>query len=259
MKTLDNFIIRGSSTGVYRNGEFYTGSDVGCPRKTILRHLNIQQTVSEKTKEIFNIGFIFEEWFCSQFPDAIKEKEVNSSMLQGHCDLVSDEFVYELKSCTSKNTYKTVFKDNKPKVQNIIQLVTYMIELEMNKGKLVYGSYVHVCDYSKLMKMQSDQIKTIFDGAVPVLKEFNVEIEEDGTVLVNGEHFHNLNVTEILDFQINLHELVKKKQLPPMVEALDQTTWDSPCKWCPLQALCESAPDLETFIDTAEKIFEESN
>lgn len=257
MKELDNFIIRGSSAGLVRNGEYLSSSDVACPRKTILRHLKIEETHSATTKEVFAIGHLFEEWYCAQYPDAIREMLITAEGLEGHSDLVTDEYVVELKSVTSKNTYKSVIKQGKPKPQNVLQLLVYMVALEREKGLLVYGSYCHVATYDKLIKMRPHEIAPLFKDAVPELKEFLVEIDQEGYALVDGEHYYNIHVSEIMEFQSNLHELVRARILPPRVEALNSGSWDSPCRWCKLPMLCDQNPsDLEDFVEQAAEIYE---
>lgn len=253
---LDDFIIRGSSSGLVRHAEFLGSSDANCPRKTILRHLDVQQTHSKKTLEIFSIGHQFEEYFASLHPEMQREFEVITPTVRGHVDFVSDDCIYETKSVTSKNTHSSVWKKNQPKPANVLQLLTYMVAMEREKGILVYGSYTHICTYDKLMKMRTEEIKPLFEGAVPVMKEFVVEIDELGNALVDGEPFHNIHVSELIEFQDNLHELVKQRILPPRIESLEPGAWSSPCKFCPLQTLCDSGiSDLEEFVDTASEIF----
>lgn len=252
----DDFIIRGSSSGLIRNGEFLGSSDTNCPRKTILRHLDIQQVHSRHTLEIFNIGHQFEEYFASLHPEMQREFEIVTPTVKGHIDFVDDEFLYELKSITSRNTHNSVFKKNEPKSTNVLQLLTYLVAMERQKGKLIYGSYTHICTYDKLSKMRTDDIKPLFVGAVPVMKEFLVEIDDDGNALVDGEVFHNIHVSELIEFQDTLHELVKQRILPPRIEPLEPSAWTNPCKFCPLNTLCDSGiSDLEEFVETAEEIF----
>jgi hypothetical protein len=258
---LDNFIIRGSSSGLVRNGEFLGSSDSNCARKTILRHCDVQQTHSPKTLEIFSIGHQFEEYFAKEHPDFQREFEVITDTVKGHVDFISpDGVLYELKSVTSRNTHNSVWKKGEIKIHNALQLLTYLVAMEKQKGILVYGSYTHISTYDKLMKMRVDEIKPLFVGAVPVMKEFVVEIDNQGNALVDGEPFHNIHVSELIEFQDRLHELVKSRTLPPRIESLEPNAWASPCKYCPLQALCDSGiDDLEEFVETATDIFEQEN
>lgn len=256
MNKLDDFIIRGSSSGIFRNGEFIGSSDSNCPRKTILRHLDVQQVHSKKTLEIFSIGHQFEEYFASIHPEFQREVEVITPTVKGHVDFVSDDYIYETKSVTSKNTHREVFKNGVPKPANVLQLLTYMVAMERDKAILVYGSYTSITDYSKLMKMRTEEIAPLFKGAVPLMREFLVEISPEGNALVDGEPFHNIHVSELLEFQDNLHELVRQRILPPRIESLEPGAWSGPCQYCPLQTLCDSGiSDLEEFVDTAGEIF----
>lgn len=256
MNQLNDFIIRGSSSGLLRNGEYVGSSDSNCPRKTILRHLSIQQTHSRHTLEIFSIGHQFEAYFASLHPEMQREFEIVTPMVKGHVDFIDDEFLYELKSVTSRNTHNSVFKKGEPKSANVLQLLTYLVAIERQKGKLIYGSYTHICTYDKLSKMRTEDIAPLFKDAVPVMREFLVEIDDAGNALVDGEPFHNIHVSELIEFQENLHELVRQRILPPRIESLEPSAWTNPCKFCPLSTLCDSGiSDLDEFVETAEEIF----
>ena len=256
MKALDNFVIRGSSSGVFRNNEFISATDVACPRKTILRHLKIEETVNPKTQAIFKIGHYFEEYFKTLHPELEAETLVTGDGWEGHADFTSSDHVWELKSVTSKNTYNQVFKKGLPKEQAVIQLASYMLQLEISTGTLVFGSFCHIATYDKLMKMKLHEIAPLFENAVPEMKEFAVEINEDGGVLLDGVSFMGLHVSELMEFQAQLHELVKNDVLPPRVEALKPDAWSDPCKFCKLAMLCDSSPvSLEDFAADAADVF----
>lgn len=259
MKQLEDFIIRGSSSGMIRNGEYLGESAVVCPRRTILRHLKIEETHSKTTEAIFSIGHQFEQYFETLHPECEFEKLITvDGVLQGHADAVGPDIIYELKSVTSKNTKAKVFGKSIPKSDNVLQLATYMVALERDVGHLIYGDFTHVSTYDKLTKMYPDQIAALFKDAMPKMKTFVVTIDEQGFILVDGQQFHNINVTELLEFQDNLHELVKKRILPPRIEALEPNSWAGPCRYCPLAPLCDSATeDLEEWVELAAEIFEQ--
>ena len=259
MQKLNNFIIRGSSAGLLRHGEFLGDSASICPRRTILRHLEIEETHSAITKEVFSIGHYFEKYFEKLHPECEFEKLVTiDGVLQGHSDAVSADMVYELKSVTSKNTKTKVIKNGHPKTDNVLQLATYLLALERTQGKLIYGDFTHISTYDKLTKMRPSDIAPLFENAIPVMKEFLVEIDDNGFVLVDGENFYNINVTELIEFQDKLHELVKSRTLPPRIEPLESNSWTNACKWCKLAPLCDSGvEDLEEFVDLAQEIYEQ--
>lgn len=254
---IKDFMVRGSSAGILRNGEFLSDSDTACPRRTWLRHKNIQEKISKFTEQIFAIGFRFEDYFGT-LVEGQKELEVNTLNFGGHADLVTDEFVYETKSVTSKNTYKQVFKQNKPKSSHLIQLCHYLIQMERQKGKLVYGSFLtKEIEYGKLKKMRPAEIPALLEGIVPEIKEFLVEISDDGFILVDGEHFENLHVTEFLDFIEEVSALINANELPPRVEPLTPNAWGDVCKFCPFAAVCDSNPtSLEDFTDLCNEVLD---
>lgn len=254
---MKDFVIRGSSNGIYRNEEFLSATDVACPRKTILRHLEIQETINEKTQEIFKIGHLFEDWYAQKHPHYEREREIIAPGFKGHCDFSNGEEIVETKSCTSKNTYKEVFKQGKCKVQYVIQLACYMTMLEVPKGRLVFGSYVHIADYSKIQKMDIEDIQPLFANAEPELKEFIVTINTDGMVLVDGEIFYGINITEILAFQSELHRFVKQDELPPRVQSIDPSGKINPCQYCKLSYLCEKGVyELDDFIKESQDVLD---
>jgi CRISPR/Cas system-associated exonuclease Cas4 (RecB family) len=254
---MSDFIVRGSSAGVYRNGEFLSDSDTACPRRTWLRHKNVQEKISKFTEQIFNIGFQFENYFGT-LVEGQKEVEVNTPNFGGHADLVTDDCVYETKSVTSKNTYKKVFKEKTPKSSHLIQLCHYLIQMERQKGKLVYGSFLtKEIEYGKLKKMRPDAIPALMENAIPEIKEFLIEISDDGFILVDGEHFENLHVSEFLDFIEEVSALINANELPPRVEPLTPNAWGDVCKFCPFLMVCDSNPtSLEDFTDACQDVLD---
>lgn len=258
MTDLKDFKIRGSSAGIFRNNSFQANAANGCPRRTLLRHLDVQETPSAFTKQIFEIGFGFERYYAQFIPGAQFDVEVKVGKFVGHADAVDDNFVYETKSCTSKNTEKLVFKQNTPKAEHITQLVLYMIALERETGKLVYGNYVTArVDYSKLKKMNPKDIPALMAGITPSVKEFLVTISEDGAVNVDGKPFENMHVSEFLAFEDELVKIIENEELPPRVEALKDGWGSDPCSWCPLKVICDSNPsDIDEFVESAKELFD---
>lgn len=259
MKTLDNFIVRGSSAGILRNSEFLSDSDTACPRRTWLRHKGIQEKISKFTEQIFAIGFKFEHHFGT-LVEGEKEVAVHTPNFQGHADLVNSDYVFETKSVTSKNTYKSVYKQGVAKSQHIIQLCHYLIQMERQRGKLVYGSYLSKeIEYAKLKAMRPDAIPALMENAVPEIREFLVEITNDGFINVDGQPYQNLHVTEFLDFIEEVSTLINANELPPRVEPLTPNAWGDVCKWCPFSAVCDSNPtSLEDFTDLCQDVLEAS-
>lgn len=255
---MKDFIIRGSSAGIFRNGEFVSDADTACPRRTILRHLNIQETISAFTKQIFAIGFKFEDHYGALVPDAAKEVAITTPNFSGHADAVTDDVVIETKSVSSKNTYKQVFKQGIVKSNHLIQLCHYLIQMERQKGRLVYGSYVSkTIDYSKLKAMHPDKIPALMENAVPEIREFDVVIDDDGFIMVDGEPYQNLHVSEFLDFISELTALIEADELPPRVEPLTPNSWGDVCKWCPFNLVCDSNPaTIEDFVEGAQEVLE---
>lgn len=256
-----DIIIRGSSAGIFRNSEFLSDANNACPRKSYLRHLNIQEKPNAFTKIIFGLGFQFERYFADNWKFVGTpqfEVAVHDDNFTGHADVVDDEFVYETKSCSSKNTYAQVYKKGIAKSNHIFQLCHYLIALERTKGRLCYGSYVTKdLDYSKMKQMQHVQIAKLLENAIPEIRVFDVTIEEAGFIHVNGEPYENLHVSEFLNFRTELTSIIEQNELPPRVESLKLSGWTNPCQFCPLATLCETnVTNLEEFVESAAEIFE---
>lgn len=253
---MKDFVIRGSSAGIFRNGEFLAGAEAGCPRRTILRHLNAQEEIKEATKLVFALGAQFEDYYATIVPDTVRELEVKFGNFTGHVDFADDEYLYETKSISSKNTL-SVIKKGRVKLQNLLQICHYLVALERTKAKLVYGDYTKTITYQQIMTGSFEWVTRQLDGAIPTLHEFLIEIKDDGFIYVNGKVYENLHVSEFIDFQDRLNELVEADELPPRAEPIE-TGWGADvCKYCPFQMLCNSNPStIEDFVEGAQEVVE---
>ena len=236
--------IRGGNASTYRNGEYLTDTSSGCPRLIKLRAYDFQPSVSDpKTQKIFKLGHLFEEWYGEKHPELDKESEVRFNVTDdvefiGHIDYSDKDYLYELKSVTSKNTYREVFRKLKPKIQNVLQLTTYMVALERDKGKLIYGSFVETVQYDKIDEIDDDEFEEICETIKPdETVEFLIEVQEDGKFLCNKEEL-DLTVTDIVDFWNAAADMICDEEVPAKPKKLKPTNYFSPCHFCEMKNIC---------------------
>lgn len=242
--------IRGGNAAIFRNGEFRTDSSSGCVRIAKLRSNDFQAAIDEpRTLKVFKIGHMFEDWFQYQSKTPLKKEEqvkfeINKDVeFIGHIDYMDDEFLYELKSVTSKNTYRDVFKKKKPKMQNVLQLATYMVALERDKGKLIYGSFLKTVSYDQLEELGDDEFEDMCDTLKPdELMEFNIHMCENGHFYCNNVEI-GIHILDITEFWNEAAKLIINKDIPPRPEKLDSKSFFGPCDYCPLKDICANEYD----------------
>lgn len=241
--------IRGGNAGMFRNGEYRTDTHNGCPRTIKLRAFSFQTAIEDpKTYKVFKIGHLFEDWFAAENPGLIKEHCVQFNVTEsvefiGHIDFMNDNYLYELKSVTSKNTYREVFKKGKPKEQNLLQLITYMVALERDKGKLIYGSYVKKMPYEKFEEIGDDEFEELCETIVPDdTIEFYIHMCENGNFYCNDEKI-DIHVSDIVEFWNEAATMILDEDVPPKPEKLVDKNYFGPCHFCPAKNICASDYD----------------
>lgn len=236
--------IRGGNAGLYRNGEFRSDTSNGCPRVIKLRAYDFQPAITEAhTLKVFKVGHIFEEWFATENPSLQAEQEVCFNIKEdvdfvGHVDFINEDFIYELKSVTSKNTYRDVFRKEKPKAQNLLQLATYMVALERDKGKLIYGSFIDTITYDQFKELGDDDFEEMCETLKPDdTIEFLITIDEDGEFLCNGERT-DIKVQDICAFWEAAADMLIDEDVPAKPEKLNQKNYFGPCHFCEMKNIC---------------------
>lgn len=241
--------IRGGNAAIYRNGEVRTDASSGCPRMFKLRSYQFQPAITEpRTLKVFKIGQMFEDWYGDTNPQLEKEREVRFDINEdvefiGHIDYSDEDFLYELKSVTSKNTFREVFKKQKPKMQNVLQLATYMVALERDKGKLIYGSFTNTLQYDMLEELDDDKFEEICDTLKPdATMEFNITISDSGIFSCNGQEL-DLQVADIVEFWEAAAEIICDEEVPAKPAQLDPKSYFGPCSFCELKNICANEYD----------------
>lgn len=259
----------GNSIAYIKNGVLYSDNDSGCLRRILLRSEGVDVPVTDqKTQNVFSLGHLSEEYFgevstTATSEDYIREKPVSEQLTQnvyfeGHSDFASNTVVWELKSVTSKNTYRKVFKKGEAKHANVIQLVNYMLALEVPLGFLQYTSFCDVMDYSTMGELSAEQVKELAGQSTKEKKTFKVEITESGEILVDNK-VQEYTVRDIVTFRMKAAEVLEGSTIyldrPSNIESGGMTT---ACSYCKFAKVCDRFEELryssEEFIKEAKEI-----
>lgn len=244
-----SYQIRGGNAAIYRNGEYRTDTNAGCPRMIKLRSHGFQVGIEDPaTIKVFKVGHLFEEWFDKENPGLIKEHcvqfQINPSVeFVGHIDFMNDDYLYELKSVTSKNTYREVFKKGKPKEQNLLQLITYMVALERDKGKLIYGSFTKKITYEQFEEIGDDEFEELCETLVPDdTIEFHIHMCENGHFYCNNVEL-DIHINDITEFWQEASLMILDEDVPSKPVKLSEKNFFGPCHFCPAKNICASDYD----------------
>jgi len=254
--------VRGSNTGLFINGQFLSQYDSSCPRTILIRDLGLEERKGDDFP-VFVLGRDFERWFKTTLITEYTEEylakfDITENIgFEGHADVVVGDTVYELKSLTSMNTERQVFKRGKPKKGNLIQLIGYMLSSDRVKGKLIYGSYTDVIEYKTLLELTADEVLEIVKNYSPRLKIFNVELTDVGKVLVDGIE-QNFVVDNIVDFwQESAKFLEQDENAPLPAKPADMDGKGNPCFFCPMNKVCLQNPvSKKQFTEMAQNLID---
>lgn len=240
----------GNSVGYIRRGVLYSDSSSGCLRRILLRAHGVEETNHNKrTLNVFALGVyseeLFEEIYLAGKFEYDREKQIvvplsKNVEFSGRSDYVvkSPDCVYELKSCTSKNTYKKVFKDGQWKQDNLVQLVNYMLFWEIAVGKLCYTSYCDLLDYKTLGDFTEERVKELARESKKETRVFDVVFDWEGFVCVDGKRTE-LNVTEVLSFQQSACNALENDIVCVDRPQQETESMFNACYSCPARTVCD--------------------
>lgn len=254
--------VRGGMSSFYKDGWTFVSDSAGCLRKALLRSHGIEETHNAKTKKVFHLGAINEEiwkqWLTEAGRKFVEEKEfcewvTDDSNFVGHSDFVVENnngthLCYELKSVSSKNTYKKVFKENSPKISNLAQCVNYMVSQETTQGRLCYTSYIAAIEYKDFdnydIEEINDLVYTALESNQIETKIFEIEIKSNGQIFVDGI-YSTFDVQHILDHRRETANVLENDKIyrdrPQTVDG------SNPCGFCPFSKVCD-----QNVFDTGE-------
>lgn len=260
--------LRGGNSSIMKNGVLYGASSSNCLRMVLLRDKGVQSTPDARSKKVFALGHLNEDLFIEDHlknrDDLVKEMEVvvrisDNVDFCGHIDIGTPGFLYELKSCSSDNTYKKVFVEGGYKKENLIQLATYLLMTETEEGYLCYTSYVDKIQYKKLDKIKEADILQLANDSERETVMLHVTFSEVGDVLIEGEE-SGVSVQDILEFQKNAVNILENASIyPDRPEPFEANSRFTACYSCPLNNLCslweEKRFSTDKFVAEAKKIF----
>lgn len=232
----------------------------------LLRDKGIQLPIDAKTKKVFLVGGLnedlFERDYLSDTSNVTKEMEVqvglsDNVVFVGHVDLHIPGLIYELKSCTSDNTYKKVFVEGKYKKENLIQLATYLLMTETPEGYLCYTSYTDKIQYKSLDKIDETVIPQLAEESERETVFIPVTFSDDGKVLANSAD-SDIKIEDILEFQeAAVNVLENDVVYPDRPEPFDPNDRFTACSSCPLNSVCSTWEakrwSTERFVKEARK------
>lgn len=224
----------------------------GCLRSILLGANGVRDTIDPKHMER---GAFYEDQYAEEHPDLVREKPISHPLVpfdgvvySSRCDFFNDDAdptkrrVVELKSSESRSVLTDVIKKGKVKLNNLAQLVSYMVSLETVNGTLIYAYFERDKENPKVLIKRAE-------------RAFDVKIGDDGSINVDHQPT-GYKVQDQLD-----HRYAACKVLTENIVWSRpynwQASWDSPCRMCPFKKSCDR---YDMFADsmTAEEFIEDA-
>lgn len=147
--------------------------------------------------------------------------------------------ILETKGTISKNTRLSVIRKGKVKLNQLAQLVSYMIALEIPRGKLVVGYY----------ERTEEGRWVACEG-----REFKVTIEDDGSILVDRVP-SGFSVIDALQHRSKAARVLADNVVGDRPDRWNQS-FGGPCTHCPFKSACDrydktDTPTTEVFLGYA--------
>lgn len=142
-------------------------------------------------------------------------------------------FVDEVKGHISKNTRRDVIRQGKYNPSYLAQLVSYMLHLRTQRGRLICGYYEESWEDEPYLVRQEE-------------RTFQVEIEDSGQICVDGEP-SGYCVADLLAHRQAAVKCMESAQIAPRPDKWDHK-YESPCTYCPFKAACDEHDQLGTSV-----------
>jgi hypothetical protein len=137
--------------------------------------------------------------------------------------------IHETKGTISKNTRLSVIRKGKVKLNQLAQLVSYMIALEIPRGKLVVGYYERTED-GKWVACEG--------------REFKVTLADDGAILVDREP-SGFSVIDALRHRNKAAQVLADNSIGERPDRWNQS-FGGPCTHCPFKSACDKYDKTDT-------------
>ena len=242
----------GSNSAFMQGNLCVTQYNSGCLRSILLGANGVRDQIDPKHIER---GALFEEQYAAEHPDLEREKVIAHTLVPGpdgvvyssRCDFfVGDDDrakrrVVELKSSESKSVLTDVIKKGKVKMNNLAQLVSYMVSLETVNGTLIYAYYERDKKDPKVLIKRAE-------------RSFDVKIGDDGSINVDHQPTE-FNIRDQLDHRYAACRVLSENIVWSRPYGWQE--WSSPCRMCPFQKTCNK---FDMFADsmTAEEFIEDA-
>lgn len=212
-----------SSAAFARGRSVHTEYNSGCRRKIFLSDQGLREILPASTKAV---GATNEDEFADRLGSTYqREVKVQSDsdlgLFSGRADYLSADEVIELKSTRSDNKRRRL-RNEGPILENIAQLIAYMVELEISYGRLIYT-------YFGTDKKTGAPVKEDF--------EFATTIDQYGDIYVRGTRFP-FNVHDYLSHRVLIGQPVTTVDDLPRPANYNKP-FGSPCSYCPFKSSCE--------------------
>lgn len=147
----------------------------------------------------------------------------------GRCDFAvtfpkAGLVIDECKGHTSKNTRRDVIRNGEYNVSYLAQLVSYMVKLRTQKGRLVCGYYEETTDEPPVLVRQEE-------------RTFKVEIGDDGSIDVDGVP-SGYCVADLLAHQRAVVRVLENQEVAARPDKWNQK-YGGPCTYCPFKVACD--------------------
>jgi hypothetical protein len=225
------------SSVAFQEGDLvFTKYASGCHRNIFLRLNGVRETINEIHGERGKIAEddfqqtsgISSIPFKREVPFKLTFDEYPGVVVSGRMDYVlypEDETlkrVVELKSTESTNVLREVIRNGKIKLENVAQLVTYLIAEKCVRGQLTYCYYKRSKKDGSLTKMDS--------------RDFIVNITDTGRILVDGV-WSGFEVRNVIEHYIGSVRCVNSGILSS--RPYNGKSFDGACKYCPYSRSCD--------------------
>lgn len=223
-----------SSAAFMEGGLVFTKYSSGCLRYLLLRHHGVKEDFDPShaergalNEQLFEEGlgstpFIREKPFCIDVPGC------NGAVVSGRIDVVLHpdhpqlRKIQELKSTESSSVLKSVIKDGKVNIQNLAQVVSYMVAEQCENADIVV-TYYKRDKKSKVLKKDVERC-------------FKIDLSEDGLIMVdsNSSGFY---VANLLKHFRETAKAIKEHRVAG--RPYSSSPYDSPCSYCPFRNVCD--------------------
>lgn len=219
----------------------FTDYKTGCLRKILIQSRGTESKIDPKYVTVGALNEqLHEERLRSQRLTYHREFEFKTPVAQqnsdntspvtlsGHVDFVHTNAdgvpvsIDELKSISSVNSYRKIIKNGQYLTENLAQIIAYMVNVRVVKGRLIYTYYGDIVDKGW----------TAIDS-----RTFLVEIDDFGRIHVDGKHTRWTVGDQLA------HRTAAARVIATGEVAERPNLWDapfvSPCGYCPFRDACD--------------------